>query len=48
MKNYCIDCNKLLVSRAYNKNDYKLLVVWEHELKDIDYLVGKLISYQTK
>lgn len=34
--------------KAYTKYNYKTLIIWEHELKDIDYLVGKLITFNIR
>ena len=32
---------------AYKNNQYELLIVWEHELKEIDKLTNKLLKYAT-
>jgi very-short-patch-repair endonuclease len=34
--------------RTYKKYGYSTLIVWEHELKDIDKLKGKLIEFNNK
>ena len=31
---------------AYRKNRYKTLVIWEHELKDLDYVAGKILAFE--
>ena len=31
--------------KSYTKLGYRTLIVWEHELKDLDYTVGKLIAF---
>lgn len=31
--------------KSYTRLGYKTLIIWEHELKDLDYVAGKLISF---
>lgn len=32
--------------KAYKNLGYKLLIIWEHELKDLDYVAGKLLAFE--
>ncbi len=32
--------------KAYKKHGYKTLIIWEHELKDLDYVAGKLLAFE--
>jgi len=31
--------------KSYTKNGYKTLIVWEHELKDLDLLSAKILQF---
>jgi len=34
--------------KAYKKNGYRTLIIWEHELKDEDKILNKMLQFKTK
>jgi hypothetical protein len=42
LKKYYCDLGRL---DSYYKSGYKTLIIWEHELKDIDKLIKKLLKF---